>query len=145
MSRWCFCRMPAAHTGETVLKGLPNKKWRKNKRVLMLINTQHNSVILSGSQNLLHSSKTDGFPIFQLWSGFLLKSINITVMGPSWYFFFQRNTCTLSATKYIPVYKNSSKNLLKVYENEEQQLHRRNKIMHRITSFYIQLFLRHPN
>lgn len=73
--------MPATHTGETVLKGLPNKNGEKTSGYLMYINTKHNLVTLSGSQNLLHPSKTDGFSIFQLQSRFLLRSINIYVMG----------------------------------------------------------------
>lgn len=30
----------------------------------MYVNTKHNSVTLSESQNVLHSSETDGFSIF---------------------------------------------------------------------------------
>lgn len=58
--------MTATHTGETVLKGIPNKNWRMDKRVVMCVDTQHNSVTLSASQSLLHSGETDGFSIFQL-------------------------------------------------------------------------------
>ena len=58
--------MTATHTGETVLKGIPNKNWRMNQWVVMCVDTQHNSVTLSGSQSLLHSGETDGFSIIQL-------------------------------------------------------------------------------